>query len=285
MVPSHRFVVAGTDDDAHLVGQTGVLGVVGIKLPIPHGGPQEVTLQAQNEFIYPLIKAMVAIVGAVGVLHPLHEAGPFVVKENATPADTRFAIGIFTPTHIEAVVMLYSHIGPPSPGRDTCLSREFVQSIDSAPAVAAHNKQLTAHLHDKVLLALPLQQVLLNLRQQAINGFGMSQCACNNPSLIGRSGKTAIGLADRLQIGHHIHRSPTHTTLIVGIHINRNLTTGIQQQSTRLGCERNKTLLGTDVTDKHKGNIKQKKSSFNSLFYFHFYHSFEYFDPNIRQKK
>ena len=100
VVACHRFVMAGADDDAHLVGQTGVFRVVGIELPVPHSRPKKITLQTQNQLIYPLVETMVAIVGAISILYPLHEARPFVVKENAAPTNSRLAIGVLALTYI-----------------------------------------------------------------------------------------------------------------------------------------------------------------------------------------
>ena len=165
-------------------------------------------------------------------------------------------------------MLLYSDISPPRPGRHTRLTRKLVQAIDGASAVASHDEKLTANLRNKVLFTLPLQQVLLCLGQQAADGFGMSQCTRNDTCILGRSSKTAISPADRLEVAHHIHRSTADATLIVIIHIDRNLAACIQQQSTPLSSIGNKTLLGADVTEKPKGKTKQKKKT--SPFYFHF---------------
>ena len=73
----------------------------------------------------------------------------------------------------------------------------------------------------------------------------------------------AIGLADRLQVVQHILCCTTHSALVVALNIKRNLTPGIQQQGTLLGCEGNKTLLGIHIIYiyKPKGSKEQKKDT------------------------
>ena len=46
VVARHRLMVGGTDNNAHFIGGFRVFRVVGVESPVPHGGPQEITLQS-----------------------------------------------------------------------------------------------------------------------------------------------------------------------------------------------------------------------------------------------
>ena len=163
----HGLVVAGADDNAHLIGQTRVLGVVGIESPVPHRGPHEIAAQTQDEFEHAGVETVVAVVGAVGVFHPLHQAGAFVVEEDASVAHRRLAVGVVARRGKEAVVALHGHVGPPRPWRHASLARQLIEAVDSAAAVAACDHQLLPHGRDEVLLMPSAQRLELRFREQA----------------------------------------------------------------------------------------------------------------------
>ncbi len=79
--------------------------------------PHHVTPQSQYQFEDALVEAVVAILGAVGVLYPRGEARRLVVEENATIAYGWFAIGIGSPVHEDGVVMLHGYVCPVIPRR------------------------------------------------------------------------------------------------------------------------------------------------------------------------
>ena len=144
MVACHRFVVRSADDDAHLVGQLAVLGVVGIESPAPHGRPQEVAAQTENEFEHLSVELVSAVIGAEGVLHPSGQAGCLVVQEDATIGHRRLTVGIDTGTDADSLAGRYRHVGPPVPGRYTHLARQLVDAVDGTALVAAGNEQHVA---------------------------------------------------------------------------------------------------------------------------------------------
>ena len=70
VITGHRLMVRGTHDDTHLICGLRVFRIVSIERPTPHGRPQHVTLQTQDEFKDLGIEAVVAIVRTKGILHP-----------------------------------------------------------------------------------------------------------------------------------------------------------------------------------------------------------------------
>ena len=96
VVACHRLVVRGTHHDTHRVSSLQVLRVVGIESPSPHGRPQVVTLQTQDQLEHFLVETVVAVVRAEGVLHPRGQTGCLVVEEQAAIPDGRFAVCVFT---------------------------------------------------------------------------------------------------------------------------------------------------------------------------------------------
>ena len=93
VVARHGLVVRCSHHHAHLVGSLQVLGVVGIEGPSPHGRPQVVTLQSQDEFKHLLVESVVAVVGAEGVLHPRCQTGCLVVQEQSSVPHGRLSVG------------------------------------------------------------------------------------------------------------------------------------------------------------------------------------------------
>ena len=70
MVACHRFVMARTHNHTHFVSRLQVLRVVSIESPAPHGRPQHITLQTQNQFEHLGIELMAAKVGSKRIFHP-----------------------------------------------------------------------------------------------------------------------------------------------------------------------------------------------------------------------
>ena len=115
MIARHGFVVRGTDDHTHLITHLAVQGVVSIKSPAPHGGPQEIATQAEDELKAFGIELMATVVGAKGVLHPVGEARSLIVKEETTVFHGRFASGIVATLDGEILLFHHRYIGPPIP--------------------------------------------------------------------------------------------------------------------------------------------------------------------------
>ena len=100
MVACHRLVVRRSHHHTHRVGRLQVLWVVGIEGPSPHGRPQVVTLQSQDELEHLLVEAVVAVVRAEGVLHPRGQTGRLVVEEQSAISHGRFAVCEFALLYI-----------------------------------------------------------------------------------------------------------------------------------------------------------------------------------------
>ena len=115
MIACHWLVMAGADNDTHLVGRLGVFRIVGVEGPTPHGRPEEIALQTENELKHFLIETVIAVASAEGVLHPGSKTRGLVVEEDATIAHDRLAIGIFAPLYIDGRVLLHGYVGPVIP--------------------------------------------------------------------------------------------------------------------------------------------------------------------------
>ena len=159
VVASHRLMVGGSHHNAHLVGGLLVLRVIGIESPSPHGWPHHVASQAEHQFEYSLVESVVAILRAVGVLHPRREARSLVVEEDATIAHGWFAIRIDALVDEDGVVVFDRHVSPVVPRRYAHLLRELVDAIDGATAIASGNDQLTVDEGDDEFLVLALEEL------------------------------------------------------------------------------------------------------------------------------
>ena len=137
VVAGHRLVVRGAHDNTHRVGQFTILRVVGIECPAPHGGPQEVTLQTQNQLEHFRIERASAIFSTKGILHPRRQTGCFVVQEDATKLDSGLSGSIRTAFYPRLRVLCHGGIGPPVPGRHAQLATQFIDTIDGTTLVAA----------------------------------------------------------------------------------------------------------------------------------------------------
>ena len=157
MVAGHRLVVRGSHDDTHRISRLQILGVVGIESPAPHGRPQEVTLQTQNQFKDLGIKVMVTIVGAKSILHPCCQTRSLVVQEQATELDGRFTIGKRAGQDAHIVALCHGNIHPPIPGRHTHLARQFVDAEHRTTTITTGNNYLSVNGGNDEFLALTLQ--------------------------------------------------------------------------------------------------------------------------------
>ena len=168
VVACHGFVVAGTHDDTHLVGQRTVLCVIGIEGPRPHGWPQEVGPEAQQQFEDLLIEGMTSVVCAESILHPSRQAGSLVVEEEAAVGHGGFPCRVASLAEGGIAHLLHRRVGPVVPGRNAQLLREFIDAVYGASLVATHDDQCLVHalhglLHSQheILLALALQLLLV----------------------------------------------------------------------------------------------------------------------------
>ena len=178
MVACHRLMMTGAHHHSHAVGQFAVLRVVGIERPSPHGGPHHISLQAQDQLKDLLVEAMVAIVGAEGVLHPRGETGRLIVEEDAAKLHSRFAIGEHPFPDVCLLMFLNGNVSPEIPGRDAQLPTQLIDAIDGTPPVAACNHQFFAHGGDDEFLAFALQVGQPQLIDVFIFTYGTNQDVC-----------------------------------------------------------------------------------------------------------
>ncbi len=164
VVTGHRFVVRGSHHDSHFIGQAAVLGIIGIEGPPPHGRPEEITAQTENQLKDPLVETVVAIIGAVGVFHPPREAGSFIIEEDTAITHGRFARRIAAARDGEVLGLCDRHIGPIVPGRNTDLLRELIDPIHRAATVTTDDHECLVNPLDRftnglhpILFGTPLQ--------------------------------------------------------------------------------------------------------------------------------
>ena len=93
MVAGHRLVVGCSHDDTKSISCFRVLGIVCIESPTPHGRPQHVTFQSENQLKHLAVEVMVTITCAEGILYPCRQTGRLIVEEKATKLHSWFAIG------------------------------------------------------------------------------------------------------------------------------------------------------------------------------------------------
>ena len=127
--------MGGADDHAILVRQLGVQRVVGGERIVPHGGPEIVTLEPQDEFkdvrVHPVVQL------AVLLPRPGHEARAFVVDEDAAIFYRRRTLHVTARVHVERAVAFGRHVGPPIPGRHPDLFGQVIHAENRPALVAA----------------------------------------------------------------------------------------------------------------------------------------------------
>ena len=212
--------MGGAHHYAHFICRLLVLCIVGIERPAPHGWPHHVAPQAQHQFEDALVEAVVAILGAVGVLDPRGETRRLIVEENATIAHGWFAIAVGSTVHEDGVVMLHGNVCPVVPGRNAHLLGEFVDAVDGSPAVAAGDDELVVHHGDDEFLSLALEQISVDafLFDELVDGSRMSDGSHEDGCLAvgGDGGLGAAHVPDVLDQGIG---SIAHAAAVVGVHI------------------------------------------------------------------
>ena len=138
----HGFFVRGAHDDAVLVGERGVEGIVGGEGVVPHGGPEEVGLEAEEQIEDPGIELRVH--AAELFCCPAAERGGLIVEEDAAILHAGFGLEVTAGCDVERVLMADGDIGPPGPGRDTDLFGEIVDGEDGAALVGAGDDECGA---------------------------------------------------------------------------------------------------------------------------------------------
>ncbi len=225
-------MVGSAHNNAHFIGRFAVFRVVGIESPSPHGGPHEVSFETENEFEHLFVEAVVAIVGAKGVFHPRCEARCLVVEEDAAVLYGRFSIGEIAVFDEYAVVMSHGNVGPVVPRRHANLSRQLINAIDGASAVAAGNHQLSANGGDEKHFVLPLQPltVYLLLFYQLSDGRRIADGTGQNGTFGSVAADAYIGSAYALQVVAQVDGRPADAFQVVVVHMDGYLVVFVQQK-------------------------------------------------------
>ena len=224
-------MMGSTHHYAHFICRLLVLRIVGIESPAPHGWPHHVAPETQHQFENALVEAVVAILGAVGILHPRGEARRLIVEEDATIAYGWFAIGIDSLVYEDGVVMLHGHVCPVIPRRYAHLLGEFVDAIDGASAVAAGDDELVVHHSDDEFLALALEQISVDafLFDELVDGSRMSD-GSHEDGCLPVGGDGGLGAAHLADVPDQCIGSIAHATAVVGVHIDFYLVITVDEQ-------------------------------------------------------
>ena len=247
MVPSHGLMVGCTDNNAHFIGQFTVLGVVSIESPAPHGRPQEITLQTENQLKHFLVEIMTAVIGAEGVLHPRRQTRSLVVDEDSTVSNHGLSIGENAVFDKNLIMMNNGNICPIIPGRHAQLLRQFIDAKDGASAVAACNDELLTDGCDDVFLELTLQRLSIDFLgfHQLVDGCRMTDGSDDNVSISSRR-EGDLSTAHLLQVGLQVPCSNAHAFQVVTVIMDLNGIVVIQQNVAI--AETHKWFCSHDVT-------------------------------------
>ena len=113
--PSHGFVMGGAYNNAHLVGKLPVHRVIIKKGVAPHGWPDEVPFQSQDQLKYLLIEQVVE--STEGFLSPSAQGGGFIVEEDTSVFYGRLPIRKKSLADADRCPLVDRHVGPPVPWR------------------------------------------------------------------------------------------------------------------------------------------------------------------------
>ena len=259
VVARHRFMVACAYNNTHFIGQYAIFRVIGIECPAPHGRPEQIASQTQDEFEHLLVECMTAIVGAECVLHPRSQARRLIVQEDTTILHSWFAIGEDTLAHENRIMMLHRHVGPVVPRRYSHLSRQLVNAIDGATSVAACNNQLAADHRNEELLAttLELRSIDLTFFRHFIDDGRVSYRSHNDDGLtiIAHLGSLAGHPAE---VFCEVCSSTRHTLAVGGRHIDGCTTIAVEQQVAALETHK---LLGSRDRERQQREQKHHETS------------------------
>ncbi len=131
----HRFDMRGTHDDSVFVREPGIQRVVLVETIIPHGGPEIIRLEPQQQFENVGVEGV--IVAAEFFLCPAGEVRRLVIEESAAIFDRGRSLNIFTGLHKQHVLVPRGHILPKVPRRNADLLRQVVNAVNGPALVAA----------------------------------------------------------------------------------------------------------------------------------------------------
>ena len=239
-------MVRGSHHHTHLISSLQVLWVVGIESPSPHGRPEVVAFQSKNQFKHFFIELMPAVVRTESILNPCRETGGLIIQEKTTITHGRLTIGIFTFLYIERSMLLYWHIGPVIPGRDTDLLRQFIDTIHCSTLITARNHQLTTDGLDDIFLGLTFQVGQFTLLHPLVYLLITSHCTYQHLDCL--IGESAFLTRHLLKISQEVASSQLHTTMLTLTQTNSHLS---QLPCVCRGLECNKTISRSQMRNGH----------------------------------
>ena len=152
--PEHRLLMRGAHDDAVFIREPGIFRIVFVEGVVPHGRPEVVALQPQNQLEQLRVKLVVVIgharrdgrIGIGGdqaefVGDPIAQVRRFVIQEDAAIFDRRRALEVFARFYKQRVFVLGGDVRPPIPRRYAHLLGQIINAVDGSPLVAAHDDQ------------------------------------------------------------------------------------------------------------------------------------------------
>ena len=139
MCPPHRFVVRGSDNDAHLIRKRSVFRIIIVKSISPHGRPDEISFQPENQFKHFFVKQMIK--PSESGFRPSGQSRCFIVQENAAIFHGRLSGGKFSRFYEYFFRFSHRNIRPVIPGRNSHLTGKFINPVNGTPQIASCNDQ------------------------------------------------------------------------------------------------------------------------------------------------
>ncbi len=148
-------MMRGSHHDAHLVGESWRFRIILIEVGSPHGRPEIVSLQAEQQFEDMAISLGIDATKLVGT--PSAKRWPLIIDEDAAIFHLRFSIRISTWSNVEIIVMSDRRISHPIPRRHAYLTRQLVDAIDGTALVRAQDNQLSFICKNQIFLPFSFQ--------------------------------------------------------------------------------------------------------------------------------
>ena len=235
----HRLVMRGAHHDAVLVGDLGIERIVFVEGVVPHGRPEIIALQAEDQLEDLFVELVV--VGAELLLHPAAERRRFVVQEDAAILDRGLAFAVLAGLHEQGVLVDHGNVGPPIPGRNADLFGEIVDAVDGAALVAARDHQRAGDTGQRPVHHLDQERfpfagyargIDLALANQAIDQRALADGAGDHgvraePFVIVHRRRSGTG--DASNIRHKIAGGTDDARVVAGIDIDRRGYFGLYQ--------------------------------------------------------
>ena len=124
---------------AVFVGEFRIAGSIVVERLAPHGRPQVVALQPEDELEHLFIED--GIESAEFLLRPSGQRRGFIIDENAAVFHLGLPPRVPARKNVEVRLLSRGHIRPPVPGGNADAGRQIEHAVDCPPFVAAHDNQ------------------------------------------------------------------------------------------------------------------------------------------------